>query len=94
MRVLKNHNHDNGDTNSSGGPAYQPQAAAQDHEHYENCSKASKKVKTQAGHDKRCCPVKEDILLLLGQSERSASDESAQSIHAALFPALPLPLLR
>ena len=55
MRVLKNHNHDNGDANSSGGPAYQPQAAAQDHEHHDNCSKVSK-VNTQAGHDKRMRP--------------------------------------
>ena len=30
---------------------------------------------------RRCCPVKENIRFLLGQSERSASDESAQSIH-------------
>ena len=47
MRVFKINNHDCFNADSPGGPAYQPQAAAQDHEHHEHRSKVPK-VKTRA----------------------------------------------
>jgi len=45
---------------------------------------------------RKCVVVRRNrtFCFLLGQSERSTSDESIRSIRATLFPALPSPLLR